>query len=167
MGSWAGQCDTLSCALLDECVLSTASNKGVNNHIGTTEKGNLYQFEAHSGLPRARAREQRTNDMALRRERVTTRSDAGGKGDGGVVVDLDPLSAFALMGQRTEGGNASPGLGTGSNNSSGGATTSGPTRSELQPSPPQPTLQRPTGMGSWRAAELSIPAPSARVRSVW
>jgi len=105
--------------------------------------------------------------MALRRERVT-RSGAGGKGDGGVVVDLDPLSAFALMGQRTEGASASPDAGTGSNNSdrgSAGATTSGgaTTRSEVQPS----RQQRPTAMGSWNAVELSIPAPSSRVRSFY
>lgn len=100
--------------------------------------------------------------MALRRERVT-RSGAGEKGDGGVVVDLDPLSAFALMGQRTEGASASPDAGTGSNGSSSGGAT---TRSELQPSrQQQPSLQRPTGMESWNHVELNIPAPSSRVRS--
>lgn len=109
--------------------------------------------------------------MALHRSKLgpVGGSVGGENGDGGVVVDLDPLSAFALMGQRTEGtstsgGTAGSSLGSGS---SGGTTRAAGARREQQTSSPPALVQPPTGMtgmGSWHAVELNLPAPTSRVR---
>lgn len=84
------------------------------------------------------------------------------------MVDLDPLSAFALMGQRTDGtstpGGPGPGSSVGSGNSSSGTTRAAGARKEQQTSSPPAPAQPPTGMGSWHAVELNLPAPSSRVR---
>eukprot|EP00903_Cladosiphon_okamuranus_P015695 g14490.t1 len=114
--------------------------------------------------------------MALHRSKLGPVGGSGGgeTGDGGVVVDLDPLSAFALMGQRTEdpststpggaaGGTARSGLGSGS----GGGGGVGGRRESQTPSPPA-SVQPPAGMtgmagmGSWHAIELNLPAPTSR-----
>lgn len=110
--------------------------------------------------------------MALHRSKLGPVGGSGGgdNGDGGVVVDLDPLSAFALMGQRTEDTHTSGGTGPASSGGSGSSSSSGTTRAagaRREPSPPPASAQAPTGMGSWHAVELNLPhlpAPSSRVR---
>lgn len=106
--------------------------------------------------------------MALHRSKLGPVGGSGGGGneDGGVVVDLDPLSAFALMGQRTEGTSASGGAGPESRVGSGssGTTRGAGARREQQTSPPPASVQPPTGMGGWHSVELNLPAPSSRVR---
>lgn len=109
--------------------------------------------------------------MALHRSKLGPVGGSGGGGgdrDGGVVVDLDPLSAFALMGQRTEGASASGGTGPGSSVDSGksksGTTRDVGVRREQQTSSPPVSVQPSTGIGGWRSIELNLPAPSSRVR---
>lgn len=110
--------------------------------------------------------------MALHRSKLG-QVGGGGKGDGGVVVDLDPLSAFALMGQSTEGASAPRGtepgssvhVGSGrrSNNSSSGthgARNVDQQRAEL---PPPLSVQPTAGMGGWHSVELNVPASASRV----
>lgn len=89
----------------------------------------------------------------------------GGTREGGIVVDLDPLSAFALMGRGsadTDTG-ASPNSGVperlGTAGPVGGTTRATKDRS----CSPSPTLAQPRstekllGLGSWRVADLTAP----------
>lgn len=126
-------------------------------------------------------------DMALHRSKLgpVGGDGGGGKGDGGVVVDLDPLSAFALMGQSTEGANALRGTepdskvkvqvaGKRSNSSTnnGNSSNSGETRVARNVDhqtrrailPPPLSVQPTAGMGEWQSMEVNFPAVSSQVR---
>lgn len=93
------------------------------------------------------------------------------------MVDLDPLSAFALMGQSTEGASAPRGTEPGSNvhvgsgrrsnnssNSSSGTTLGARRVDQRRADLPPPLSVQPTaGMGGWHSVELNVPAPASRV----
>lgn len=107
--------------------------------------------------------------MALHRSKLGPVGgvSGGGGSDGGVAVDLDPLSAFALMGNGPEDSNAlretEPLSRAGSGSSSSGTTRVA--RSNHQHSAPMPTAaQPPRGSRGWHAVEINPPASSSRVR---
>lgn len=92
----------------------------------------------------------------------------GGTGEGGIVVDLDPLSAFALMGggggAEADSGPRSPkSEGTriqAAARSTGGATH--PPRKEHSASPvleDRRSRDKPPPAGSWRVSDLSVVVP--------
>lgn len=110
--------------------------------------------------------------MALHRSKLGPVGgvSGGGRSDGGVAVDLDPLSAFALMGHGSEDTNTSgetepvSRAGSGSSNS---GTTHGvrSNQSQSAPTPPaaQPLTQAPRGSRGWHAVEINPLTSSSRV----
>lgn len=113
--------------------------------------------------------------MALYRSKLGPVGGAGegGSGDGGVVVDLDPLSAFALMGGGgTEADTSAPssdsinrgtehGLGAG-----GGATRPGKEKSASPVSARPGAADTTLDLGSWHMTDLAPPAPPSQVCAV-
>lgn len=108
--------------------------------------------------------------MALHRSKLgpVGGGGSGAKSDGGVAVDLDPLSAFALMGPSTEGASTSGGTESGSSvrsaGISSGATRGASRRDKQQSASPPASVQRPRESRGWLNAEPSLPGPP-RVRA--
>lgn len=108
--------------------------------------------------------------MALYRSKLGPVGGAGegGSRDGGIVVDLDPLSAFALMG----GGGTEPDTSAPSSDSRGTehgvAPRGGATRPGNEKSAP-PVSARPGAadttldLGSWHITDLTPAAPPSQV----
>ncbi|CAM9100290.1 unnamed protein product [Ectocarpus fasciculatus] len=101
--------------------------------------------------------------MALHRSKLgpVGGGGSGAKSDGGVAVDLDPLSAFALMGPGTEGPSTSGGTGSGSSERSAGISsgaTRGASRRDKEPSASPPASVQPSreSMG-WVKPNLLAP----------
>lgn len=104
--------------------------------------------------------------MALHRSKLgpVGGGGSGAKSDGGVAVDLDPLSAFALMGPGTEGASTSGGTESVSSVRSAGISsgaTRGASRRDKQQSasPPATSVQPPRESRGWPNAEPNRPAP--------
>ncbi|CAN0112288.1 unnamed protein product, partial [Ectocarpus sp. 8 AP-2014] len=103
--------------------------------------------------------------MALHRSKLgpVGGGGSGAKSDGGVAVDLDPLSAFALMGPGTEVASTSGGTESASSVRSAGISsgaTRGPSRRDKQQSASPPaSVQRPRESRGWLNAEPSLPGP--------
>ncbi|CBN77571.1 similar to CG7697-PA [Ectocarpus siliculosus] len=103
--------------------------------------------------------------MALHRSKLgpVGGDGSGAKSDGGVAVDLDPLSAFALMGPGTEVASTSGGTGSASSvrsaGISSGATRGSSRRDKQQSTSPPASVQRPRESRGWLNAEPSLPGP--------